>query len=197
MVNEMQNHPERYFSGNQTVQSIKSLVLLDMVGGENLEFIKESHASPNLQDHIFNIANHIGYNSNFPPDAKTYSVIDDHVPFAQIGVPTSDLIIKFWDSDNGWPYHHTHGDNLTHISQESLEITGKTLLYFVFFTFHPSLEKFPTDFSAPSYFEQNWQSMLILGIGILAVVIYGITTLLPKNRNRFPLSHQKKKKLSS
>ncbi len=185
MAEEMSQKPENYFSQNQSIDSIKSFILLDMVGGENLEFIQESHACPDLQEHLFNVGNHIGYGITFPLDRNSYSIIDDHVPFAQIGVPTVDLIIKFWDLSNGWPYHHTQGDNITHISLESLEITGKTILYFIFFTFHPSRDIFPNGFSSPTYFQQNWPTIIIFSVGIISVVIYGIITLISRKKLKF------------
>ncbi|MHA1887402.1 MAG: M28 family peptidase, partial [Promethearchaeota archaeon] len=170
---------------NQSIDSIKSFILLDMVGGENLEFIQESHACPDLQEHLFNVGNHFGYGTTFPLDRNSYSIMDDHVPFAQIGVPTVVLIIKFWDLSNGWPYHHTQGDNITHISLESLEITGKTILYFIFFTFHPSRDIFPNGFSSPTYFQQNWPTIIIFSVGIISVVIYGIITLISRKKLKF------------
>ncbi|MFX0002761.1 MAG: hypothetical protein ACFFAA_14565, partial [Promethearchaeota archaeon] len=48
------------------------------------------------------------------------------------GIPSADLIIKFWDRNPDWPYHHTTHDNLTYISKNSLESTGKTVEQFIY-----------------------------------------------------------------
>ncbi|MCF2140885.1 MAG: M28 family peptidase [Candidatus Lokiarchaeota archaeon] len=172
LVNDMKSHPDNYFSANQSLNSIKSFILLDMVGGEDLEFIHESHSSPDLQDRFFKVGNHIGYTQTFPLEANSYSILDDHVSFSREGIPTLDLIIKFWDPSITWSYHHTHGDNLEHISKESLKIIGKTLMYFIYFTYHPSLEGFSADFSSPSFFQENWQSLVLISVGIIAIGIY-------------------------
>lgn len=172
MAEEMNDSPELYFSANQSLSTIKSFILFDMVGGPNLSFIHESHSSPELFDQFFHVGLHLGYQDTFPLDAPTSSITDDHVPFAQKGVPTLDLIIKFWDTANGWPYHHTHGDTLEHISAESLKITGKTALFFLYFTFHPSLEFINDNFGPPSWFANNWFNFTIISVGILAIGIF-------------------------
>ncbi|MFX1463122.1 MAG: hypothetical protein ACFFBF_08715, partial [Promethearchaeota archaeon] len=46
----------------------------------------------------------------------------------------ADLIINFWDNPN-WPYHHTIQDNISHISDISLETTGKTVEQFIYNNF--------------------------------------------------------------
>ncbi|MHA2128282.1 MAG: hypothetical protein ACW99E_23545 [Promethearchaeota archaeon] len=51
-----------------------------------------------------------------------------------MGVPSADLIINFWDNPN-WPYHHTIQDDLSHISSNSLEITGRTIEQFIYNNF--------------------------------------------------------------
>jgi hypothetical protein len=57
-------------------------------------------------------------------------LLDDHVWFAEMNIPTCDLIIDFTDSSAPWHYHDATGDDLSHISVDSLNITGRTVEYF-------------------------------------------------------------------
>ncbi|KKM16843.1 hypothetical protein LCGC14_1681720, partial [marine sediment metagenome] len=59
------------------------------------------------------------------------SIIDDHIGFLDLGIPSADLIINFWDNPS-WPYHHTTEDDISHISNYSLEVTGRTIEQFVY-----------------------------------------------------------------
>jgi Zn-dependent M28 family amino/carboxypeptidase len=51
-----------------------------------------------------------------------YSMLDDHTPFLQAGIPAVDVI------DFDYPYWHTTEDTLDKVSAESLQIVGDTLL---------------------------------------------------------------------
>jgi glutaminyl-peptide cyclotransferase len=50
-----------------------------------------------------------------------YSMIDDHTPFLNQGLPAVDII------DFDYPYWHTPEDTLDKISADSLEAVGRTL----------------------------------------------------------------------
>ncbi|MHA1674349.1 MAG: M28 family peptidase [Promethearchaeota archaeon] len=132
MAEAMEMQPDIYFSQDQSLSTVDTFILFDMVGGTDMLFIHETHNNPDLFNQFFTIGNDLGYSAVFPMDAPRFSVIDDHVAFSTRGVPTLDLIIKFWDTSDGWAFHHTHNDTLDNISQESLEITGKTALSFLF-----------------------------------------------------------------
>jgi hypothetical protein len=178
MAADMETNPEHYFDSDQSISSIRAFINLDMVGGENLQFIRETGSNSALLDAIFLAGNELGYVEEFPSSGLAYSVYDDHVPFVNIGIPAADIIIKFWDTDCGWPYHHTSGDNLDHISQTSLDITGRTMLHFLYKNFHPDSPS-PTDFS-PSWWAEN-RNPIIWGLGILGVAGLGLGyTLLKK-----------------
>ncbi len=107
------------------------MILLDMVGGVNLQFIKEQYSTSSLVDELFEIGRQLGYVNEFPIFPYTSSVYDDHIAFIEKGIPSADLIIKFWDNPD-WPYHHTTKDDLEHISKKSLKVTGKTIEQFIY-----------------------------------------------------------------
>ncbi len=107
------------------------MILLDMVGGEGLQFIKEQYSSSSLLDEIFEIGRQLGYIQEFPIFPTSSTVQDDHVSFIEEDIPSADLIINFWSNPN-WPHHHTKDDDISHISKKSLEITGKTVEQFIY-----------------------------------------------------------------
>ncbi|MFW9969487.1 MAG: M28 family peptidase [Candidatus Odinarchaeota archaeon] len=113
-------------------ESFENMILLDMVGGENLKFINEQYSTSSLLEELFATGRSLGYTNEFPENPITQSIKDDHVAFVNNGIPSADLIIKFWDRNPDWPYHHTTKDNLTYISKSSLEATGKTVEQFIY-----------------------------------------------------------------
>jgi len=116
---------------NKETEHFDCMILLDMVGGVNLRFINEQYSTSSLLDELFAVGRALGYTSQFPSNPQTNQVIDDHRAFVNIGIPSADLIINFWDNPN-WPYHHTTQDNITYISNSSLEVTGRTVEQFVY-----------------------------------------------------------------
>jgi Zn-dependent M28 family amino/carboxypeptidase len=117
-----------YDSGDE---EFDCMILLDMVGGDSLQFIKEQYSTSSLIDELFEIGRQLGYTDEFPFFPQYATVIDDHVPFLENNIPSADLIINFQDNPS-WPHHHTTDDNLDHISKKSLKITGRTIEQFIF-----------------------------------------------------------------
>lgn len=179
MINEMKNQPDVYFRKTQSLESINSFILLDMVGGDNLKFIHEIHDSDELRQTVFEIGHSLGYESTFPLEDAEHNIEDDHVPFAQEGIPTLDLIIDFDDLTCGWPYHHTTADNIDNISQDSLKITGRTVLQFIYETYNPELDFFKKFSSKETFFSNPFvigAGILIIGVSI-AILIKKATTM--------------------
>ncbi len=116
---------------NSAKESFECMILLDMVGGENLHFINEQYSTSSLLNELFVIGRELGYTSQFPSNPDSASIIDDHRAFLNIGVPSADLIINFWNNP-GWAYHHTIQDEITYISNSSLDVTGKTVEQFLY-----------------------------------------------------------------
>jgi len=117
---------------NPEIQSIDAMILLDMVGGINLQFINEMNSNGQLLSELFEIGRSLGYLDAFPSDPVSNTIIDDHLSFLELGIPSADLIIDFGSISAPWSYHHTTSDNITYISQESLEITGRTVEKFIY-----------------------------------------------------------------
>ncbi len=95
------------------------VVIVDMVGDEELQLYYERNSDDNLARQIWEIAEDLGYRSFIP--SERYSIIDDHTPFLHAGIPAIDII------DFDYPYWHTTEDTMERISASSLEQVGRTL----------------------------------------------------------------------
>ncbi len=104
------------------VKKIRALLLADIVGGRNAQFLRESSSAPALIDLVWNIAAKLGYSAIFRNDAT--SAEDDHDSFLKRGVPAADVIGDF--VNNG--YWHTPQDALDKISPKTLAIVGHVFL---------------------------------------------------------------------
>jgi len=91
-----------------------------MIGDADLNIYKERNSDQGLVDEIWSVAAALGYEQTFIPEPK-YSMIDDHTPFLQAGIPAVDII------DFDYPYWHTTQDTVDKVSAESLGIVGATL----------------------------------------------------------------------
>jgi glutaminyl-peptide cyclotransferase len=107
------------------ISTIEAMILADMVGDTNLYLPKEGTSTDSLQNTIWSIADDLGYSSTFVDNAGG-SVIDDHRPFLEAGIPAVDLIQVPFPS-----YWHTLEDTPDKCSAESLEKVGKVLEVFV------------------------------------------------------------------
>ncbi|MBD3351346.1 MAG: M28 family peptidase [Candidatus Lokiarchaeota archaeon] len=116
---------------DSTSKEIECFILLDMVGGTNLRFIRESWSSSSLHDAIWEIGRALGYTDEFPLNPLWMQIIDDHRYFKHIGIPSIDLIIDFSTGNSEWDHHHKQSDNLSNIDQNSLDVTGKTIEKFI------------------------------------------------------------------
>ena len=97
-----------------------SVIILDMIGDKELTIYKEYNSDQVLMDQIWEQADLLGYGSVFLDEYK-YSILDDHTPFIEAGIPAVDII------DFDYPYWHTTADTADKVSPESLEIVGETI----------------------------------------------------------------------
>ena len=109
----------REFVNNNSFQP-RAVVIVDMIGDADLNIYKERNSNAELTDQIWNTANSLGYEGKFISEFK-HSMLDDHTPFLQAGMPAIDII------DFDYPYWHTIQDTPDKVSAESLGIVGKTL----------------------------------------------------------------------
>ncbi len=98
----------------------RAVIIVDMVGDENLRLLQEKQSSPRLNDEIWELAANMGFSVYFVPESR-YTIEDDHVPFLNVGIPAIDII------DIEYQYWHTSYDTLDKISIQSLTIVGSVL----------------------------------------------------------------------
>ena len=130
----------RHWSNNPPVPgySPRFGILLDMVGGENAVFYKESYSmryAPNLVDEIWSIAANKGYDNLFI-NQRGGAVADDHMIVNQQTDINMINIIHHSVNENGSvqfpPYWHTQNDNMEIIDQTTLQAVGDVLLELIY-----------------------------------------------------------------
>jgi Zn-dependent M28 family amino/carboxypeptidase len=109
----------REFVRNNPVMP-RAVVIVDMIGDADLNIYKERNSNPAITDEIWDVAQGLGYENVFLPEYK-FSMLDDHTPFLEAGIPAVDII------DFDYPYYHTVEDTPDKISAESLQAVGETL----------------------------------------------------------------------
>lgn len=109
----------RHMAQNLAVMP-QSMVLVDMVGDADQNIYLEGNSTPALRDEIWAVAAELGYQEHIIPQPK-YTIIDDHIPFLERGIPAVDMI------DFDYPAWHTTGDTADKVAPASLERVGRTL----------------------------------------------------------------------
>ncbi len=103
-----------------SLQSVKAMILLDMVGDRSLDIRKETLSTPWLTDAIWESARRLGHDDVFLDQA--FEVEDDHAAFLEAGVPAVDII------DLDYSAWHTANDTLEAVSARSLQAVGDVVL---------------------------------------------------------------------
>lgn len=111
----------RAFVDGYTLNHVQAAIILDMIGDADLNIYLERNSSPPLRTEIWDVAAKLGYDAYFIPQEK-YSMLDDHTPFLEAGIPAVDII------DFDYPYWHTSEDTIDKVSANSLAVVGETAL---------------------------------------------------------------------
>jgi Zn-dependent M28 family amino/carboxypeptidase len=98
----------------------QAVVVVDMVGDADQTIYYETNSDQELSARIWAIAAQLGYGDHIIAQPK-YTIIDDHLPFKEQGIPAVDMI------DFDYPYWHTLADTADKVSPTSLERVGRTL----------------------------------------------------------------------
>ncbi len=99
---------------------LEAMILVDMIGDADQQVYYERNSHPDLSRTLWDIAAQLGYSDRIIPQYR-HAMLDDHIPFAQMGVPAVDMI------DFDYPYWHTTQDTPDKVSAESLEAIGRTV----------------------------------------------------------------------
>jgi glutaminyl-peptide cyclotransferase len=108
-----------YMAQNLTVTPTV-MILLDMIGDTDQQLYWDRNSDPRLNEGLWQTAARLGFAQEFIPQYK-WTMIDDHIPFAQRGIPSIDLI------DFDYPYWHTTQDTADKVGPRSLERIGRTV----------------------------------------------------------------------
>jgi Zn-dependent M28 family amino/carboxypeptidase len=102
-----------------TLDDLKALILIDMIGDRDLQILQETASTGWLRSLIWASADRLGYSKHF--GTRFALIDDDHVPYLNAGIPALDLI------DFDYPYWHTPQDTLDKTSAASLKVVGDVL----------------------------------------------------------------------
>ena len=103
-----------------TLQQLKAVILIDMIGDKALNIERESQSTSWLTDIIWTTAQSLGYTREFLNSSQTIS--DDHIPFLNARIPAVDIID--FDYGPGHAYWHQASDTLDKTSGRSLKVVG-------------------------------------------------------------------------
>ncbi len=107
-----------------TLQRVKAMVLVDMIGDRSLDLLRDAESTPWMVTAIWKTAHRLGHSKHFLEAEGAYS--DDHIPFKEAGVPVVDLIDFNYGPSN--QYWHTNQDTLDKVSAESLKVVGDVVI---------------------------------------------------------------------
>ena len=106
------------------IGKIKALINVDMIGDRDLNLALEYNSDPRLRETLAEVAASQGHREIF--DRFPSAIEDDHMPFAQLGVPVLNLIDFSYGP--GHAYWHTEADTIDKLSASSLRIVGDLVL---------------------------------------------------------------------
>lgn len=116
--------------GTGELGRLAAMILLDMVGDRDLGITLPVNGAPELTRLAFESARELGVREKFR--LARFSIGDDHVAFAERGVPTVDLIdFEYGGGPGGNGFWHTAEDTLDKMSAESLGTVGRVVLRMV------------------------------------------------------------------
>jgi glutaminyl-peptide cyclotransferase len=102
----------------------RAMVLLDFVGEKRLRVPREGYSNEALWARLRRAGRQVGAGAVFPGGVQG-AIQDDHLPFLEQGVPAIDLI------DFDFPCFHVRCDDLSVVSERSLDAVGETVLRLV------------------------------------------------------------------
>lgn len=95
---------------------VRAVILLDMIGDADLNLVQDSNSAEELYALLARCCERLGYSRILTGGETT--MIDDHVPFGELGIPVLDVIDFSYGPGNG--YWHTGRDTPEHVSLDSI-----------------------------------------------------------------------------
>lgn len=120
-------HMAAQVTAGEDAGKIVAAILVDMVGDRDLSITIPRNGTPELAALAFRAAEEEGVRSLF--SLLPGSILDDHQPFLDRGIPALDLIdFEYGSRPRSNDYWHTEQDTLEHVSPESLATVGRVLI---------------------------------------------------------------------
>jgi glutaminyl-peptide cyclotransferase len=122
-------HLAAKWANDGTLGKIKAFLVADMIADKDLNIDYVDNSTPWLLDLLKVAAKNTGHSAYLFKYHESEE--DDHLPFAQRGVPVLDVIDAHygpWTDAAPDGYHHTAQDTLDKISAKSLQISGDLFL---------------------------------------------------------------------
>ena len=124
-------HGSRYLAARLSesgrAREVRAFILLDMIGDRDLTVTIPRNGTPELISRVFAAATECGLRSKFA--LFRGSILDDHQPFLDHGMPAVDLIdFEYGSAPGRNDYWHTPSDTLDKLSAESLGTMGRVVL---------------------------------------------------------------------
>lgn len=117
-------HLAARWAAGGTLDRIRALINVDMIGDRDLGILPEGNSTPWLRAKVWALAAEMGFSRHFL--ASGFAIEDDHLPFAERGVAVLDLIDFDYGPNNSW--WHTREDSIDKLSAASLEVVGRLLV---------------------------------------------------------------------
>jgi glutaminyl-peptide cyclotransferase len=119
---------DRGRGGSPPLESIRAMVLFDIIGDCDLQIPREESSDPDLYAAFADAAREVD-GDVAPFGGQVEPVADDHVPFLDAGIPAVDLIdFTFGGEPRPGPYWHTTEDTLDKVCPESLDAVGEAAM---------------------------------------------------------------------
>ncbi len=103
------------WAADGTVERIRALINVDMIGDRDLELLYEGNSDPALRELVWTVAEELGYGDVVGRNLSY--VDDDHIPFLRVGVRSVNLIDFDYGPRNS--YWHTLKDTLDKLDSRS------------------------------------------------------------------------------
>lgn len=118
----------RHHAGNLRrsgeAQSVRAMILLDMIGDRDLALTRDRYSSPELWSMLAACCSRLGWPEI--AEGESNAIIDDHLPFRELGIPAIDLIDFEYGPWNS--YWHTPRDIPDNVSVANIfRVTRVTL----------------------------------------------------------------------
>jgi glutaminyl-peptide cyclotransferase len=114
----------RRLEQSQESGRVRAFILLDMIGDRDLQLVDDQTSSEELRGLLAECCRKLGEDSILGGGSNT--MVDDHVPFRELGIPVIDLIDFDYGPGNG--FWHTDKDTPENVSMKSITRVTRVVL---------------------------------------------------------------------